>query len=59
MSDTSSTPCPATAELKIVPFPLQGDTWALVNREGDRLATGDYTYCARRLRRLTACPHAP
>ncbi|HEX8802954.1 MAG TPA: hypothetical protein VF743_02135 [Acidimicrobiales bacterium] len=51
MCDETGTRQP-TAELMIVPRPLHGDTWAVMNRHGDALATGDYGHCLRLLRRL-------
>jgi hypothetical protein len=43
---------PAT-ELTIVPCP-QHDAWAVVNRQGDTLAVGEYGECLRHMHRLTA-----
>jgi hypothetical protein len=44
---------PTTPELAIVPCP-QRDAWAVVNRQGDTLAIGEYGECLRHMRHLTA-----
>ena len=53
MSYTTEMQFLSATELIIVPFP-QRDAWAVVNREGDILAVGDYDDCLHHLRQLTA-----
>jgi hypothetical protein len=46
-----------STELTIVPCP-QRDAWAVVNRQGDTLAVGQYGQCLRHMHRLTAATAA-
>jgi hypothetical protein len=45
-------------DMKVVPCPHDDGGWALVNRRGDVLATGDYMQCDRWRGRLAMPPAA-
>ena len=53
MFDTTEMHIFPGAELTIVPCP-QRDAWAVVNRQGDTLAVGEYGECLRHMRRMAA-----